>query len=91
MIQPADMHAINLRFLQLIQKAAHTDVGLASTMFGVPERVASEIATYPLDELERLATTNSMMFRARFDESTFNAIRVTESPALRGAFIESNH
>lgn len=92
MIHTADLHSLNFRFFLMLQKTAQGSPSLASTMFGVSEEMAGSIAESSMDKLERMANTNAVMFRARFDARVLDAIQSTDSPVLRGVLIESgNH
>lgn len=89
MIQHNDLHALNLRFLLLAQQASRVDRLVASTFFGLSESLCAHLAECSIDDLDCIAKTNTILFRARFDEDALSLATAVPSPGLRATVIES--
>ncbi|MBE7540603.1 MAG: flagellar transcriptional regulator FlhD [Rhodocyclaceae bacterium] len=84
-----ELHALNYRFLLVLQREARQSVAAASRIFGVDEAACADIAVMSLDTIEELAKTNALVFRGRIDRSTLALLGATASPGVRAVLVES--
>ena len=64
----SDLHALNLRFLLLVQQTAKVHTDEAVRTFNVNQSTCERIAKMSIDQVRDLAQANTPLFQSKFDE-----------------------
>jgi flagellar transcriptional activator FlhD len=66
-----DFKELNRKYLLLARELCRTDMDTAERMLGIPTRLGDKFVNLTLTQIDKLASSNMLVFNLRFRESNF--------------------